>query len=514
MIKTLLSPTQTSPSTVVSRFPVAAGEPEPSLGFLSHCLSFPVCVVAMLAVFVYYLVPQSIADPDIWWHLRNAEWQLSTHSFLRQDVFSSTARGAPWIDHEWLAELPFYLAWRFGGAAGVYALTVAAIEIIVAGVFYLAFRRSGSPMASFAVSAIAALLATVSFGPRTLLFGWIFLVVELILLHHFETRENILFFLPPLLGLWINAHGSWLIGAVVFAAFALSGCLRIETGSLQNEAWTRRQARSLSIAAAVSLAALFANPYGWRLVAYPFDLAFRQRLNVANVEEWHALDFHSVRGLLLFAVLGLLFAVQILRRRSWNLRDLSFLVIGVYSAVSYSRFLFLAALLVMPILAPDLSIRGRRAAQARARPWANAGILLFLVPLVVRHLPSATALSNSGEDRFPLQAVGFLQRFHPQGEVWNDFLWGGFLIWNARQLPVFIDSRVDLFERKGVFQDYLDAVRLKNSLAVLDKYHIRYVIFRKDAPLVYLLRHTGEWKTDYEDATAVFLERIQQHPAR
>jgi hypothetical protein len=94
--------------------------------------------------------------------------------------------------------------------------------------------------------------------------------------------------------------------------------------------------------------------------------------------------------------------------------------------------------------------------------------------------------------------------------VLNDYLWGGYLIWNARQIPVFIDSRVDIFEYNGVFADYLDLIGLRNSLAVLDKYNIRYVLFRKDSPLAYLLMHTSGWKTRYTDSTAVLLERAER----
>ena len=90
----------------------------------------------------------------------------------------------------------------------------------------------------------------------------------------------------------------------------------------------------------------------------------------------------------------------------------------------------------------------------------------------------------------------------------NDYLWGGYLEWHQRQIPVFIDSRVDIFEYAGVLRDYLDVTRLKDSLVILDKYSIRYVLFQPQAPLVYLLRHTPGWKVDYEDKSTVLLERV------
>ena len=110
--------------------------------------------------------------------------------------------------------------------------------------------------------------------------------------------------------------------------------------------------------------------------------------------------------------------------------------------------------------------------------------------------------------RFPSKALPYLSTFHPEGRVFNEFLWGGFLIWNAPHIPVFIDSRVDIFEYNGTFKDYLDITHLNNSIALLEKYQIRYVLFERNSPLVYLLKTSHAWKVDYEDGTTSFLERI------
>jgi hypothetical protein len=464
------------------------------------------------AVFVFLLTPKTVADPDIWWHLRDAEWQLGAHAFLRADVFSYTVRGTPWMNHEWLAELPFYFGWRMLGATGLFLVELAALEAIFLGVFWLAYRRSRSPMAALAVSSIGALLATVSFGPRTLLFGWLCLVAELLILERFQRRANAVWLLPPLFAVWVNLHGSWLIGMAVLGIFVAGGWFGVEAGSIRNAAWRPEQRRRLLLAMAASAAALLVNPYGWRLVAYPFDMAFRQKLNIANVEEWRPLDVHSPRGRILLAVLALLFLWQLLRQRRWTLCELGFLALGVYAAVSYSRFLFLAAILTMPVLLEQAGDDAGTRTKPN-RPWANALLLLFLVPTVVRHWPSATTLENAGAARFPVRAAEYLSAMQPRGRVFNEFLWGGFLIWNDRQIPVMIDSRVDIFEYQGVFADYLDAVRLKDTFAVFDKYGIRYVVFPRETPLVYVLEHSPGWKIDYEDGTTAVLERTAERSA-
>jgi len=476
-------------------------------------LSFPVFVAAIFAALIYLFIPQSMADPDIWWHLRNAQVQIQTHSFIRSDMYSFTALGAPWMNHEWLAELPFYLGWRFLGAKGLFLVTVTAIETILLGVLYLAYRKSNNIMAALLVSAIAGILSTVSYGPRTLLFGWICLIVELLILDRTAENERSLWALPVLFLIWVNTHGSWLIGLAILLVFIVCGSFRISIGAIEGLAWSRAQLRKLVVVSCLSVSALFINPYGWRLVFYPFNLAFRQKLNIANVEEWKTLDFHSLRGKILLVCLALLFLFQLLRPRprKWAPYELAFLFIGVYASFTYSRFLFLAAILVLPLLARNIpGLSPYR--PDRNKPWLNALILLALVPFLVRHIPDEAHILGSQNREFPDHALSYLRDFHPEGNVLNDYLWGGYLIWHARQIPVFVDSRVDIFEYSGAFEDYLDATHLKNSLSILDKYRIRYVFFQKDTPLVYLLEHTAEWKIDYQDDSSVLLERVSAKP--
>ena len=161
----------------------------------------------------------------------------------------------------------------------------------------------------------------------------------------------------------------------------------------------------------------------------------------------------------------------------------------------------------MPILGRHLPAV-ERGTKSKERYGINLLILCALIPIIVQRLPRQEDLRKL-DQRYPLQALTFLRSFHPQGRVLNDYLWGGYLEWNVPGIPVFVDSRVDIFEYNGSFRDYLAMVRLQRSLALLSQYKIRYVLFPRDAAMVYLLKNTAGWKTDYEDESAVFLERTE-----
>ena len=509
----------------------------------------PVIHIAGLGCLLFSFSLRSMQDPDIGWHLQNAAQLLQRHSFVRSDAYSFTLGGAPWVDPEWLAEVLFYAGWHAAAVLGLYGVVLGLLEAIFIGLFVLASRVSGSYTCGLIATSVGILLATVSYGPRTLLFGWLCLVLELLLLQAFFEKyraqglqpgglpgTRALLPLPILFAFWINLHGSWLIGVVVLAIAAASASINIQSGLLQNSPLPGEARRQLYGVAFVSLAALFLNPYGWHLVAYPFDLAFRQNLNIASIAEWQPTPLSSLRGRVLLGLCALTVLRQLRRPRSWNLYELGLAALGLYAGLHYLRFLFLTSLLTLPMLTRDLHAHLSPEGNTESKPagpdslasrlhflsrdvggdtgrlWLRGAALASLACVAFR-IAQASGQELTKTPDFPSQrATTYLKNFRAQGRVFNDFLWGGYLEWNAPQIPVFIDSRVDIFEHAGIFADYLDAIRLRNSLAILCKYRIHYVLFEKDTPLTYLLMHTSEWHSLYQDDETVLLERTSAAP--
>ena len=81
---------------------------------------------------------------QIWWHLlRNAQLLLSTHHFIRQDVYAFTPYDQLWINLEWLSEIPYYIGFHFFGERGLFLLMLVAVELFVGGMLLRCYRRSG-----------------------------------------------------------------------------------------------------------------------------------------------------------------------------------------------------------------------------------------------------------------------------------------------------------------------------------------------------------------------------------
>ena len=474
---------------------------------LRDVFSFPVMLASVLVVCVYLFCGGSVADPDLWWHLRNADY-LWTHGKLPAfDMFSYTTLGHPWMNHEWLAEIPFYLAWRVGGLTGIFVTFTLMLESILLGIFYLSYEISGNLKGSFVASSFAVPLAVVGFGPRTILFGYLFLLILVFLLWRFRAEGRApLWVIPPLFCLWINTHGSWLLGMIVFGTFVVTGLLEGQWGRVEAERWSRQQLKRLLLTGAASLAALFVNPFTYRLVYYPFDLAFRQKLNIAHVEEWTSVNFHEPRGKVVVVLLVGLLLGALLSRRRWKLPELALALFALYSGLTYSRFLFLAAILMTPLLAKLLDFLPPYRPEIDKRVL-NALIMVGILVSIVLQFPSEDHLKQDVARKYPVNALAVMKAKGIQGPIFNFYGWGGFIAWREPETKTFNDGRADIFEYTGVFKDYLDVIGLKDSLRVLEKHGVRTVMFPPDNPFSYLLKQSPAWKAAYSDEVCLIMTR-------
>jgi hypothetical protein len=475
-------------------------------------VSFLVVLTFLVLTIVFIMAHGKIADPDLWWHLHNADYLVHHHSLPHADMYSFSVAGHPWMNHEWLAELPYYFAWRALGLSGIEALSLAVLSLIFLGVLYLSYRECGNYKAAVLATSYAIFLGTVSFGPRTILFGYAYLVVLLIVLQRFRQSGHApLWLLPPLFCLWVNTHGSWSIGMIVFSIIAAAGLVRLKWGMVENESWTPAQRKNLLLAWGASVAALFVNPFGARLVFYPLDLAFRQKLNIEHIEEWVSVNFHDARGKFVIVLLIVLLVSALLRPRRWILAELVVVLFALYSGLTYIRFLFLLGIVVAPVLAKTLDFVPPYRRELDT-PVLNSFAILLMIAAVAYYWPREARLQKSVDDQYPIQAISYLQAHPPSGPVVNYYLWGGYINWKDPNLKVFVDGRADIFDYTGVLKDYLALLQVDDPEPLLDKYKARYVLFPHHEPLTYVLEHDPKWKTVYSDRLSVLLERTGDDP--
>jgi hypothetical protein len=462
--------------------------------------------MTVLAGVIFAYCPRGIQESDIWWHLRDSMTLLQQHVFLRTDTYSFTAAGSPWINFEWLSEVVYYLAFKFAGLQGIMLVYFVVLVLIYIGVYYRSCR-GGADCKNAAVATLGAIcLGSVSMAPRMLLFGWLCLTALLLVLDKFRQTSRGLWMLPPLFALWINLHGSWVFGLVVLVVTIAAGLVQGEWGRVEATRWSRAQFHKLMLALLASLAALFVNPFGYKLVLYPFDLLFRQQSVMHYIDEWQPVDFASGNGKLALLLIFGLFAAALFSTRRWRLDEALLTAFALWTALSHVRFMFFAGLLIAPILAPALNLFPPYEREID-KPWLNAAIMAAVAASLVIFFPSAAQLQQTVDTTYPRAALDFIQHQQIKGRILNEYAWGGYMEWNAPNLQTSIDGRADIFVYSGVFNDFLKTTSLQDSFELLNKYGIDNVLIEQKHPLAYLLKQSPEWHVIYSDQVAVLLQR-------
>jgi hypothetical protein len=469
--------------------------------------SFPIMSFALVSALIFIRSVRNIAESDMWWHLRNAQYLFQAHALPRVDMYSFSAAGSAWLNHEWLSEIPFYVGFHAMGLRGVLAVYYGVLLLIFAGVYYRTCRSSDNCKNAILVSVVGVMLGEVSFGPRTLLFGWLCMTALLLVLDHFRRSGKGLWLVPPLFTLWINLHGSWVFGIVVLVVTIASGTVAGEWERVVARRWSAAELKKLLLTLGASTAALFVNPFGYRLVLYPFDLLFRQTSNMKFIEEWQSVNFSGGPGKLAMVIIGALLVSAWLSSRRWRLDEVLLVAFALWSALSHVRLLFFAGLIMPPILAPHLKLLSAYE-RKRDKPWLNAVIIASVIGALVYLWPSEANLQRKVNREYPAAALEFMQQEHVSGRIFNSYKFGGYLEWYTPRLKPFIDGRADIFVYNGTFDDYGRVSYLESAIELLDKYNIDYVLYEPKAPLSYLLDHSSEWQVIYTDSVARLYRRI------
>ena len=477
---------------------------------LQKVFSFPM----MLATFLVGGVAASVrlfdVDPDLWWHIKVGESILATHHFPTTDPYSFTVHGQLWLAYEWLGEIVLATAQRIGGMRGLDALLIALGCAVMLAIYAFATIRTGNSKAGFAAAAILLVLARPSFSLRPQMFGYLFLVLTLIALELFrQGKRGALWCLPLLMLAWVNIHGSWVIGMGAIFVYWMSGLVEFQVGGIETQRWSADDRRRMSFVFLLCLCALPLTPYGTRIAMSPFEYASSLPLNVTKIMEWQPMAFNLAGGKIFLALLLGFVVAQIAFRYTWNLAELALFLFGTVMACLHIRFLLVFVPFFTPILAVMIA-RWMRGYDARKDRFVlNAALMAVVAFGVVRYFPSRAQLERIVSEKWPVDAVEFLDTHEVPGPMYNAYGFGGYLVWTrGPEHKVFIDGRADVYERGGVFADYLHISRLEpGALSVLRNYGIRSCLINRDEALGTLLAASPDWKRVYSDSVAALYVR-------
>jgi hypothetical protein len=393
---------------------------------------------------------------------------------------------------------------------GLDALLIVLGSAVMIALYAFATIRSGNSKAGFVAAAVLFCLANPSFNMRPQMLGYLFLVLTLIALELFrQGKQWGIWFLPPLLLVWVNTHGSFIIGLGVVLVYLVCGLKGFRVGAVEAKQWTAKERIRLECVFGLCLAVLPITPYGTKLAAYPFDMAFSQPINVANVSEWVAMPFNQLMGKMFLALVLSLFIARMAFDLKWRLEELVLFLGGVVMACLHLRFILLFVPFFIPLAATTLAGWLPRYDRKKDKYVLNGVLMAGVIVAMVHYFPSRGFLDKKVADNFPVKTVEYVQQHRVAGPMLNSYGFGGYLIWSlGREERVFIDGRGDLYEHGGVLSDYLHITQLEpGALTILRNYGIRSCVLDRHAPLATLLAALPNWEKVYTDNVSVLYVR-------
>ncbi len=435
-------------------------------------------------------------DPDTYWQITIGQWILDNHALPRTDIYSFTMHGQPWISTQWLAQVLYALAYGALGWTGPVVLASAAVALSLALLtWFLAARLTHTAVLVLVTVAIMLMASHLLARPHVLampvMVAWVAGLVDAM-----DRKGAPSLWLLPLMALWANLHGGFVLGLALIGPIALDAIWRA----------SRPEQPTLLVRWALfgvaALAASCITPYGWEAL-----LASRRILSLgaalALIGEWRAADFGQAGPLELTVLAGFAFVL-------W--RDITLppmrivLLLGfVYMALSHVRNAEVLALLAPLVLAKPLGEQIGRdptaATTSSSQQWpllaviAMASIALTVIVASTRHYAPVARTS-------PAAAVTELKKLN-LSRVFNDYNFGGYLIW--REVPTFIDGRTELFGEKLVV-DHTNASRLvqpEKLFQLLRDYDVEATLLSSGSAAAKLLDRVEGWQKVYSDELAI-----------
>lgn len=465
----------------------------------------------IVPLLLFAMASRVSVDPDLWWHLRLGEHVVETGQPIYTDVFSHSQAGMLHRNHSWLAQLFMYGMWRLAGHLG---LTLFVAALATAGMVFLYRAGRGSIYMQGFVLVSGATCAAAFWSPRPQMLTFTFSAFLVFLL--FDLKRNgrdWLRWLPLLLWFWGNCHGGYIIGFVLIAAFALGEVIN-NAFSIGDSPVPAHKIRKLIAITLLSLALMSLNPLALDIFVIPFDTIGISGLR-QYIQEWQSPDFRQPFTWGFVILLLLLVGAVLASRRRLDASECIFLGGTFCLALLSGRNLPLFAIAAVPIatrhLDEALTRRGwslpRRQREQPHRVVINLILIAVVAVGVLLHLQFVSdenTVAAAVSQNWPVQAVRQLNASALKGNLFNSYNWGGYLIFAARQHPVFIDGRTDL--HRDTLADYVAAIGTQGWKDVFEKWDIGIALIESTSFLAAQLEASSAWRRDYiDDIASIFV---------
>lgn len=440
------------------------------------------CFWIGIGILFYFPVNAS----DFYHHLNTGRDVWQHHTLPYTDTYSFTAFGKSWVAYAWGTGIIYYLLYSTFGHIGI-SLFTAAIGVGTTWFLLEIAKKSGvSTRMAYASTALIATLLSLRWPTRPEILSPFFISLCISFL---IKRNSLTLLFIPVFFVWGLLYGSSVfLGVGLLVLFVLL----VSTQKL----------RDLGIVIACAIAGSL-NGYGLSSLFYIFQIP-----NIAaHTGEWLPLleTINPIRpdlalfyqwqvfSYVVFTIIMLVCGVILLLQLPISPQKWIFLVLALSIAVPYKsvRFINLAPVLCAPLLFFTL---GKCSGKLKT-------LLLLCVALCsvcVATIRFATYSVSPGEE-FTKKPMRFLKSKGISGNIMSIQEMGAHISWEMPESKILYDTRDDLYQPTGIFDEVhkLDEGKLSIE-SFVKKYNISIIIGDMNTGAIYKqLLYSDSWSLVY-----------------
>lgn len=482
-------------------------------------------ILTMVFLGVILLGPKLFSyDGDLGRHITIGNFILDRGEIPLQDEFSWTMYGEMLVPHEWMADVFFALANRMMGLNGVVILTALIISGTIAFIFNQCLTRSGQFFGSLLLILLGAGASSIHWLARPHIFTFMFLAFWIALVEKLLKDRRTWLGLPAAMMIWVNFHGAFLAGFMVLGMYC-AGLLweYLEARQAEEKNKRRKQMVSLVLAGGAALLTSFINPAGYRV--WNLGVGYLQNTYLVNgTQEYRSPDFHIQSAWPFLLLIGLSLVLVSIMASHQKLRKADVLMLSGWTVMALfsARNIPLYVVAVVPILCQVwgklewpafFRKRDERLLLIENSPrlpaWYFAVMVLAVIFLLGKGIPMDLHMKGNQFDAtiFPVKAVDWLEKNPQSGNGYNEFFWGGYLLYRLwPEQKVFIDGQTDFYGEQ-LTRDYMAIREMGDGWQTkIEDYQIDWMIIPTKSNLAQTLMNDQNWNLLYQDETAVVLQ--------
>ncbi|MFC1857521.1 hypothetical protein ACFL9U_05760 [Thermodesulfobacteriota bacterium] len=454
-------------------------------------------LILLVTSIFFKLYNQLDADYDLWWHIFFGQENLAKGTVETFDVYSFTASGQLYINHEWLSEIFLGAIYGIGGQTALIIWRWCMVLAILWFGFRLIRRKAQNDLNKIIIFLLFGLTLSPGISFRIHLFSYLFLLILMNLIDASLAEKKF----PPvvpvsiLLLLWANFHGAFILGLGIWFVYTFENF------------FLRKPFRTDFIAILALLlpgALTIVNPYGAGLWYYIAEVLVNNPLSSQYITEWQRFSF-APREIPFFIVFVLTWLAYFTSGKEKKFSETILLILASAMGLAAVRNTPLFVILSLPCMADhiDAGLRRLYSHTRRTKPVSDSMALVSAIGIVclsffffVKGVPDRWQIVMD-KDPLPVQTVSFIKANDLKGNLWVPLHYGGYVLFHLYPgIRVSIDGRMEMVYPRDVVKATMTFAyqgTRKKWKKILHQYGADFALVEKDNPAVAEMEADPDW---------------------